>query len=224
VCNVSSLAFGARSLERSEIAGRRVLEVGSLDVNGGLRSVLEHFGPAEYVGVDLVPGPGVDVVCRGEELAAAFGAESFDVVVATEVIEHVRDWRALVRNLKRVSRAGGRIVITTRSPGFPFHGYPHDYWRFTPDDFRTIFGDCDIEALEDDDTAPGVFLSAVKPDELVEADLSQVAIHSVVTNTAVRELDPADFRSPAYLVAVARWKAFAGARAVGRRVFSWHAA
>jgi hypothetical protein len=166
VCNVSSLAFGARSLECSEIAGRRVLEVGSLDVNGGLRSVLEHYGPAEYVGV---------------------------------------------------------VVITTRSPGFPFHGYPHDYWRFTPGDFRAIFSDCDIEALEDDGTAPGVFLSAVKSGEFVPADLSEIAIHSVVTNSPARELEPMDFRSASYLVAVARWRVFARARAFGRRIFRWHA-
>jgi SAM-dependent methyltransferase len=222
VCNVSSLAFGVRTLERPKIAGRRVLEVGSLDVNGGLRSVLEHYGPAEYVGVDLVHGPGVDIVCRGERLAATFGAESFDVLVATEVLEHVRDWRALVVNLKRVCRPGGRIVITTRSPGFPFHGYPHDYWRFGADDLRTIFSDCHIEALEDDSTAPGVFLSAVKPDQFEEADLSSLAVHSIVTNSAVCDLDAADFRTASYLVTVARWKAFESARALGRRVFDWH--
>ena len=224
MCNVSSLAFGVRSLERSTIAGKRVLEVGSLDVNGGLRSVLEHYAPSEYVGVDLVAGPGVDVVCRGEELVATFGHDSFDVVVATEVLEHVRDWRTLVTNLKRVCRPGGRLVITTRSPGFPFHGYPHDYWRFQPDDFRTIFADCHIEALEDDGAAPGVFLSAVKPDDFDEVDLSDLAIHSVVTGSRVGDLDAADFRTRAYFVSVARWRAFAGARALGRRVFRWHPA
>jgi SAM-dependent methyltransferase len=224
VCNVSSLAFGARSLERSEIAGRRVLEVGSLDVNGALRSVLEHYGPAEYVGVDLRPGPGVDIICRGEALVARFGAESFDVVVATKVLEHVRDWRAIVENVKGACRPRGRIVITTRSPGFPFHGYPHDYWRFTRGDFRAIFSDCDIEALEDDGTAPGVFLSAVKSGEFVPADLSELAIHSVVTNSPVRELESMDFRSASYIVAAARWGVFARARAFGRRVFGWHAA
>jgi SAM-dependent methyltransferase len=222
VCNVSSLAFGVRSLEREAIEGRHVLEVGSLDVNGGLRSVLEHYGPAEYVGVDLVAGSGVDVVCRGEDLVERFGKERFDVVVATEVLEHVRDWRALVRNVKGVCRPHGRIVLTTRSPGFPFHGYPHDFWRFTRDDFRTIFSDCDIEALEDDGTAPGVFLSAVKPGRFVPSDLSGIPIHSVVTNSRVHELEPSSFRSASYLFAVAGWRAFAGTRALGRRMFSWH--
>jgi hypothetical protein len=108
--------------------------------------------------------------------------------------------------------------------GFPFHGYPHDHWRFRPDDFRPTFADYDIEALEDDGTAPGVFLSAVKPNDSTEADLSDVAIHSVVTNSRLRDLGAADFRTPSYFVTVARRRAFAGARAFGRRVFRWHPA
>ncbi len=224
MCNVSSLAFGVRSLEREHVSGKRVLEVGSLDVNGSLRSVLEHYEPHEYVGVDLVGGPGVDLVCGAEELVDRFGPDSFDIVVATEVLEHVRDWRRVVSNLKRVCRPEGRLVITTRSPGFPFHGFPDDYWRFTPDDFEVIFGDCDIEAIESDGTAPGVFLSATKPVDFDEQDLSGVSVFSVVTNSPVRELRGADFRTVSYGVRVARWRTFAAARTLGRHVFRWHPA
>ncbi|MDB0050250.1 hypothetical protein N9F31_02215, partial [Pseudomonadales bacterium] len=42
-----------------------VLEIGSYDVNGSIRSL---FNAQNYVGVDLVEGPGVDVVAGGQSL------------------------------------------------------------------------------------------------------------------------------------------------------------
>ena len=62
-----------------------------------------------------------------------------------------------------VTAPGGTLVITTRSRNFPFHAYPHDYWRFEVEDFRRIFEGWQIFAIEPDPSAPGVFVSVVKP-------------------------------------------------------------
>jgi hypothetical protein len=44
----------------------KVLEVGSLDINGSIRPFFEN---CDYLGVDLGEGRGVDMVAKGEELA-----------------------------------------------------------------------------------------------------------------------------------------------------------
>src|SRR2546427_686650 len=154
MCNEACLEFGRRHLLPDEITGKKVLEVGSMDVNGSLRAIVQRMAPSAYVGVDIATGPGVDVVCRVSELVARFGEAAFDTVISTEMLEHVRDWRVAVSNMKRVLRVGGTIVITTRSPGFPYHGYPYDFWRYEPDDMRTIFADMRLDALASDPLAP----------------------------------------------------------------------
>jgi SAM-dependent methyltransferase len=188
MCNRACIEFGRSQLRPDEVAGRDVLEVGSLDVNGSLRSVVEAMGPGRYVGVDLAPGPGVDQICDAGDLMRRFGRASFDVVLCTEVVEHVRDWRGVVANLKGVLKTGGILILTTRSCGFKYHGYPYDFWRYEIGDLQVIFSDLTVLALERDPLAPGVFVKARRPESFVEKDLSNHALHSVLTARRMREI------------------------------------
>jgi hypothetical protein len=141
---------------------------------------MEHC-PLKYVGVDLAAGPGVDEICSADGLLSRYGSKSFDVVVSTETLEHVRDWRKAVHNLKQIVSEYGLLILTTRSQGFPFHGYPYDYWRYSEEDFAHIFGDLEIEVLQSDAVSdPGVFLRARKPASFSEKDLAGHALYSVV--------------------------------------------
>ena len=115
------MAFGRSVLTEDRVRGRKILEVGSLDVNGSLREHVMSLSPESYTGVDILPGRGVDVLCRVEDLVTRFGENKFDVIICTEMLEHVRAWRAAVANMKRCLLRGGLIVLTTRSPGFPLH-------------------------------------------------------------------------------------------------------
>ena len=63
--------------------GRRVLDVGSGDINGNNR---QYFGPGCYTGCDLAPGPNVDVVSPCHELP--FEPATFDVIISSECLEH----------------------------------------------------------------------------------------------------------------------------------------
>jgi len=191
MCNVSGLIFAVLNIEKSNIEGKRVLEVGALDVNGSVRPILERFGPAEYIGVDLINGKGVDRICRVEDLVTLFGPSSFDLVVASELLEHVRDWRTAVSNLKNVCKPNGIILITTRSPGFKYHGYPDDYWRYDEDDFLTIFSDFEILRLEGDPAAPGVFFKGKKPIYFTEIDLSDISLFSILLSEKKVMIDDA---------------------------------
>ena len=180
MCNPTAIAFGTSALVAADLSGKRVLEVGARDVNGSLRPHAESFAPARYIGVDIKPGAGVDELLDATRLLERFGPNSFDVVIATEIIEHVRDWRTVIDNIKSVVRPGGIVLITTRSLGFHYHGYPYDYWRYEPEDMEAIFADWDIERLERDAEAPGVFMLARKRSSEIGAAPS-LALYSVVS-------------------------------------------
>jgi SAM-dependent methyltransferase len=192
MCTRRCIEFARASLTEADVAAKDVLEVGSLDVNGSVRGIVDALGPARYVGVDIEAGPGVDEICRAEALVERFGEDSYDVVISTEVVEHVADWRPVVSNMKRVLRPGGVLVLTTRSRGFGFHGYPADFWRYETTDLAQIFGDLEIERLEPDSSEePGAFVKARKPAGFRERDLAGYELYSIVRNRRLRALHPA---------------------------------
>jgi len=181
MCNQSVIEFVKRTTSRQEIRGREILEIGSRIANASIRPVLTSLVPASYTGVDIGPGPGVDVVCRAEEVNKRFGDERFDCVIATEVLEHIENWQTAIHAMKLVLKIGGIMLITTRSRGFDYHGYPHDFWRFERGDMEAIFSDFTIQHLEEDQSCPGIFLKAHKPERFVENDTRRHRLYSVAS-------------------------------------------
>jgi SAM-dependent methyltransferase len=186
--NLNCARFVVTALSREDVEGKKILEVGSLDVNGSARPFVELLKPAEYLGSDITSGRGVDVVCDVNDIVKRFGPNRFDVVLSTEMLEHIRDWRAAVHAIKTVCKPGGVIVITTRSMGFPYHGYPFDYWRYETEDLTRIFKDCNIENIEKDPDR-GVFIKVRKPEQFIEADLVGHALYSIAHHKRVSEVD-----------------------------------
>src|SRR3990167_4743713 len=202
---VGVLMHVVRTVKGDAVRGKRVLEVGSLDHNGGIRDAVMNWEPAEYVGVDMMEGPGVDRVCRVEDLENVFGPESFDVVVATELLEHVRGWKMAVHNLKAVLKVGGLLVVTTPSPGFPYHGYPHDYWRFTREDFQETFWEFADGVFASDSLSPGIFFSGVRTVAMGPI-LQGMAIPSFVLNRRVLDVSEADTQTARWRMGIRRAK------------------
>lgn len=106
---------------REAFLGGLGLDIGGVDVNGSARLHLRAV--RTWVGLDIEPGPGVDVVhdatsWEGMEHMAGY----YDVVLCTEVLEHVRNWRALVHNAGRVLRPGGHLILTCAGRGRTPHG------------------------------------------------------------------------------------------------------
>lgn len=98
-------------------SGQRVLEVGSLDINGTVR---DFFSNCVYTGVDVDSGPAVDIVAQGQDLTFPDG--SFDVTVSAECFEHNPYWRETFLNMVRMTRPGGLVVFTCAAEGRPEHG------------------------------------------------------------------------------------------------------
>ncbi len=178
----SVLDFGRAALSEREVAGKAILEVGALDVNGSLRAHVEALSPASYVGVDVLRGPGVDLVCDAGHLVEIFGPSRFDLVLCTEMLEHAADWRRVASNLKRVLATLGCLLLTTRSQGFARHHEP-DHWRFSLADMEAIFGDLKILDLRPDPGGsgggPGVFLKALKAAVFWERNLASYEVYSM---------------------------------------------
>jgi len=110
MCRVPVFEFLFENVRVEEFKDRSVLEVGSKYVNGSIRPFIERFlRPREYIGIDIEPGKYVDIILHAEKLLEYFGANRFDIVISTETLEHIRDWRVAITNMKAVLKPEGYI-------------------------------------------------------------------------------------------------------------------
>ena len=132
------LVFGVASdlVERLELADP-IVEFGSMQVEEGqpndLRSLLAG---RDFTGTDLRPGPGVD---RLEDLRAlSYPDDSVGTAISLDTLEHCADPVRAGRELSRVVRRTDGVCILSSVLLMGIHGYPSDYWRFTPEGLRLV--------------------------------------------------------------------------------------
>ena len=113
-----------------------IYEFGALNVNqsddADLRSL---FGGATYVGADMRAGPGVDKILNLHDIDVK--DEAVGSVICLDTIEHVEYPRKGIEEIYRVLAADGILILSSVFE-FPIHGYPNDFWRFTPEGFRSL--------------------------------------------------------------------------------------
>ena len=177
-------------ISEEEIMGKKVLEAGSRNVNGSIRSIIEPLQPSSYLGIDMEDGIGVDRICNICELVTEFGENYFDVILSTSTLEHVEDWRYAILNLKRVLIPGGMMVITVPGIGCKYHGYPLDFWRYEMKDIHKIFDDMDILYLTKEKV--NVIVKIRKPMDFQECDLGHIVLYSIVKHKRIMEKDYVD--------------------------------
>jgi O-antigen biosynthesis protein len=129
--------------EKWQIRPKRVLEIGARDLNGTTRSIFQPDAE-EYIGIDLDPGPGVDVAGDAvHHLAHWFldpnGMNPFDLVICTETLEHAKYPQVMVFAMREFLAPGGFMILTSPAQTFPEHHYPRDYWRIMPNAYEDIF-------------------------------------------------------------------------------------
>ena len=95
-----------------------VLEIGSHNVNGGLRAL---FPDSNYLGVDLSPGDNVDLVYDGINFDFLEG-RTFDLIISAECFEHNPYYKENLRDLKKHLNKGGFFIISTATTGRLEHG------------------------------------------------------------------------------------------------------
>ena len=96
---------------------KKVLDIGSLDINGNNRFLLDQ---CNYIGLDVGEGSNVDIV----KVAHLYDApdEQFDLIISTEVFEHDMYYEESVKNIIRMLKPGGAFLFTCASTGRPEHG------------------------------------------------------------------------------------------------------
>ena len=117
--------------------GEPVYEFGSLQVNGqeGFADLRPLFPGREYVGCDLREGPGVDEILSLHNIDLPFG--SVGTVLCLDTLEHVEYPRLALSEIHRILRPNG-IAIISSVMYHHIHDYPSDYWRFTPEGFKSL--------------------------------------------------------------------------------------
>jgi SAM-dependent methyltransferase len=109
-----------------------------LDVGCGVKPYYPFFRAqaTAYVGLDMAANPSADVV--GVVEALPLEDASFDVVLCNQVLEHCDDPAQAVRELRRVTAPGGRVLASTHGTQV-YHPSPHDLWRWTHAGLERLF-------------------------------------------------------------------------------------
>jgi SAM-dependent methyltransferase len=122
---------------------KRVLELGSLDWNGTPRHL---FDDCEYIGIDVINGSGVDVVCSASTF---FSEEKFDVIITTEMLEHDKDWATSLSNAVSLLKKGGVLIGTAANINREPHCLELGHYRnISRHDLMSVLG-TRIEIKED---------------------------------------------------------------------------
>ena len=133
-----------------------VLEIGSRDINGGVRDLFPADG---YHGIDLAEGRGVDEVVDVVDFTCQ---HKFETVVCCEVLEHYEDPKALLDAAASHLRKDGTLLVTAAGPGRkPHSGIDGDvvrdgehYANINPADLkgwlRSNFKHVEVDEVGDD--------------------------------------------------------------------------
>ena len=150
-----------------------IFEFGALQVQGqvGFADLRYLFPGKEYLGCDIREGPGVDRILNLHSVDLA--SESAGSVLILDTLEHVEFCRKALEEVHRILKPSGLVVISSVL-NFPIHDFPCDYWRFTPEGFRSLlrpFSFSFVESVGRTDfphTIVGVGCKGKIPDDLVD--------------------------------------------------------
>ena len=149
-----------RALMHHQVRSHVVLRGDVLDLGGGHRNTylgyMDLSKAESFVVLDLARTPAVDVV--GSVTDIPIESESFDTVLCFNLLEHVQDYEAALREIHRVMKPGAVLYGWV-----PFligvHGDPEDYWRYTPETLRTLLPKAGLSITTLDSTGDA-FLAA----------------------------------------------------------------
>lgn len=114
-----------------------IYEFGSLQVAGqeGFADLRPFFPNMEYIGADMEYGLGVDVILNLHKIDLP--DNSVGTVISCDTLEHVEFPRRAMSEIYRILKPGGTCILTSVMD-WEIHGYPNDYWRFTPSGFESL--------------------------------------------------------------------------------------
>ena len=122
-----------------------------LDLGCGLMPYQTMLGDNidRWIGLDFALTPSGRSVAHvfGSALEVPFGAATFDTVLSTQVLEHVSRPADLLREVNRVLKVGGHLVLTAPQAN-PLHEEPNDYFRYTCYGLRSLTEEAGLEVVQ----------------------------------------------------------------------------
>jgi SAM-dependent methyltransferase len=100
-----------------------------------------------YHRADFVKVAGIDYTVSEDSLVPDAQSENYDLVLSTQVLEHLSSPTSYLQESLRVLKPGGTLVLTTHGT-FPEHGVPYDYQRWTSDGLRRLVGQTGFEDIQ----------------------------------------------------------------------------
>jgi SAM-dependent methyltransferase len=137
---------------RAHASAGRTLDIGAQ--NGPYAAFFPN-----RLALDIRRGAGVQVIGDAQTLGLAAGV--FDVVLCTEVLEHLPEPQSAIDEMFRVLKPGGTLLLTTRFL-FPIHDAPHDYFRFTKYGLRHLLRRFEILELAEETDSIGAIAVLVQ--------------------------------------------------------------
>jgi SAM-dependent methyltransferase len=125
-----------------EVAASLPLGAVVIDIGAGDAPYRELFDHCDYLTTDW-EGSVHEQASEADVIAPAhalpFADARADAALLTQMLEHVPDPGAVLREVGRTLRPGGRVFVTV-----PFvwelHELPYDFWRFTPASLEQLLG------------------------------------------------------------------------------------
>jgi Methyltransferase domain len=144
----------------------RILELGTRQTIPGkpTRHQQRYFPHAgEYLGTDIEMGPDVDFVADVHRLTETTGKEAFDIIFTEAGFEHFKYPHLAAHEIMKALKVGGLAFAQTHQT-FPLHGVPYDYFRFSVDAMRSLFGAAmGMKVLTVSHACPAAIYSRVDP-------------------------------------------------------------
>jgi len=130
----------------SVITTVKSLEPVVLDIGCGEKPYQDMFGNCRYIGVNYSRvGAAPEII--GDALNLPVKSNSVDIVLCSQVIEHVPDPKKLVEESYRVLKSGGGLILT--GPFYwPLHEEPNDYYRFTSYGFEYLLKTAGYKSID----------------------------------------------------------------------------
>jgi len=111
---------------------KKVLDVGSLDINGNNRYLFKN---CSYIGLDIGPGKNVDIISKVHEYTSP--DSEYDIIISTECFEHDMFYQKSIINCIRILKSGGMFLFTCATTGRSEHGTR----RTSPQDAPLLMSD-----------------------------------------------------------------------------------
>jgi SAM-dependent methyltransferase len=145
-----------REIFRRWISALPAAKLMILDVGGRLQPYRELLDGRiqRYISVDIRRTPVVDVIAAGERIP--FAADSFDLILCTQMLEYVPEPKIVLAEIHRVLRPGGTLMVS--APAAQPRDADEECWRFQPAGLRKLLAVyAEVEVVPEGGSIAGFF-------------------------------------------------------------------